>query len=304
MTPTSPPRLTIGVPLHCSGQFVATVAANIDAVDRDDVEILLSDGTGLDDALGVLSARYRDDDRVVSLSAVDGAGWVDHCNALLRRARGTYFCWMPHDDDLSPGWFDTLLGHLEADPRLLLAFGRIEPVDRAGTPWPPGATARTGPVIEPPHPGSPGAWTVHDAVSVLCWSAGIAFRGVFRRYPVVTNGLFLPSTRDGVDADATWVFGMALLGPLRYVPEVSCRKRYHDASTHEQWEWSLPQRLSSALVRARYALRYPETARAKTEALAGVARHQGPFVLAPVKHRLRRALAGTRATRWLLRRPT
>lgn len=47
--------------------------------------------------------------------------------------------------------------------------------------------------------------------------------------------------------------------------------------------------LSSTLVRARYALRYPETARAKTEALAGVARQQAPFVFAPVKRRLRRA---------------
>jgi hypothetical protein len=207
---------------------------------------------------------------------------------------------MPHDDVPSPGWFDTLLDHLEEDPDLLMTFGRLEPVDLDGRS--PAAEARW--IVAPPHPAPRSEWNVHDAVGVLRWTAGIAFRGVFRRHPVVANGHYLPSIRGDVDADATWVFGMALLGPLRYVPEVACRKRYHDASAHAQWVWSSAQRLSAALVRAKYALRYPETARAKTEALVGVARYQTPVVFAPIKRRLRRAIAGTRATNWLLRRPT
>jgi GT2 family glycosyltransferase len=298
MNRSSRPTLTIGVPLHASRKFIATVSNNIDAIDRDDVEILLSDRTGLDDALAILSARYRHDERVVSISAVDGVSWIEHCNALLRRARGTYFCWMPHDDDLSPGWCEELLCHLETDPNLLMAFGRIEPVDDAGVPWPAGTTPATGPIVEPPPPVSPGSWTVREAVAVLRWSAGIAFRGVFRREPVIAEGLFLPRTRDGVDADATWVFGMALLGPLCYVPEVTCRKRYDPASTHGQWEWRVAQRLSSMLVRAKYALRYPRSVRSKAEALAGVVGHQSRFVFAPVKQRVRRGITRTRAKSW------
>ena len=61
------------------------MTANIDAIERDDVEILVSDRTGLDDALEVLAARYESDRRVTTLCAVDGADWVRHCNSLLRR---------------------------------------------------------------------------------------------------------------------------------------------------------------------------------------------------------------------------
>jgi hypothetical protein len=230
--------------------FVDVVNANIHAVDRTDVEFLLSDRTGLDDALDVLAARHRSDGRVIPLRVVDGSNWVEHCNALLRQARGTYFCWMPHDDDFPRGWADTLLGYLEAEPDLLMAFGHMERVVTDET---------RADVLRNPHPpvGSGcGAWTVDDAIAVLRrWKGGYAFRGMFRRDVAVAHGLFLPRTRDTVDADLAWVFGMALLGRLRYVPEVACLKRYYAGSEHRTWTRRGVHHLSLARVLCGYTVR-------------------------------------------------
>jgi hypothetical protein len=268
VTRPAAPLLTIGIPLHRSRPFVDVASANIAAVDRPDVEFLVSDRTGLDDALVILAARHGSDPRVVLLRTVDGADWVDHCNALLREARGAYFCWMPHDDSFPPEWVNTLVGHLQAEPDLLMAFGRIEPVDADGTAR--GLDTYRHPAVGAGHR----TWTVDDAVSVLArWKGGYAFRGVFRRERVVASGQFLPRTRDGFDADIAWLFGMALLGRLRYVPEVSCLKRYHAESAHRTWRRRPMHHLSLGWALARCAIRYGGSPRASLVALAAAAKY-------------------------------
>ncbi len=266
MSEPTAPLLTIGIPLHRSRPFIDVVSANIEAVEREDVEFLVSDRTGFDDAVDLLAARHSTDRRVIPVRTVDGSDWVEHCNALLRQARGTYFCWMPHDDSFPPGWVDTLLGCLEAEPDLLMAFGRIEPIATDDT---------RGEFARYRHPAigtGSGTWTVHDAVAALTqWRGGYAFRGMFRRAPVVARGLFLPRTRDGIDADKAWVFGMALLGRLLYVPEVACLKRYYVGSAHSAWERRTADHLSLGLVLARYSVRYSGSPGATLVTLAAVA---------------------------------
>ena len=293
MNESRAPLLTIGIPLHRSRPWIDVVNANIEAVDRPDVEFLLSDRTGLDDALDVLAARHRTDGRVAALRVVDGSNWVEHCNALLRQARGTYFCWMPHDDDFPRGWVDTLLGYLEAEPDLLMAFGHMErvitdetPPDRVHGPHPPIGTGC-------------GTWTVDVAIAVLGqWRGGYAFRGMFRRDVVVARRLFLPRTRDNVDADLAWVFGMALLGRLRYVPEVACRKRYYAASEHRSWVRDTAHHLSLAWVLTYYTVRFSRSPGDALRALAAIGEFTvtrlgwGDGSRARVVRRLRRIATG------------
>ena len=267
MSEPPPPRLTIGIPLHRSWPFVDVVSGNIEAVDREDVEFLVSDRTGLDDALEVLAARHAPDRRVVALRAVDGADWVDHCNALVRQARGVYFCWMPHDDSFPPGWIAALLGCLESDPGALMAFGRVEPVVTDRVP------VRFGPDRHPGETTGRESWSVTDVVDALTrWKGGYAFRGVFRRELVVARGLLLPRTRDGYDADIAWLFGMGLLGRLRHVPEVTCLKRYHAGSAHRRWRRRPLHHLSLGWALARCALRYGGSVGVTLTALVAAAR--------------------------------
>lgn len=259
MTAASTLALTIAIPLHRSRRFVDVVSANIDGIDRDDVEILVSDRTGLDDALDVLAARYADDRRVVPLREVDGADWVGHYNALLRRGRGTYFGFMPHDDDFRPGWVQTLVGCLDAEPDVVMAFGRVVAIGVDGHVPPQRARHR----LPPADLGVGRPWTVYDALDALeSWSPSTAARGIFRRAPVVDRGLLLPRTRDGVDADAAWVFGVALLGRFRYLPEAVSIKRWHGENVGLTWEHRMSHRLSLARAHAAFGLRFGGSSRA------------------------------------------
>jgi hypothetical protein len=258
-----PPTISVAIPLHESRRFIEVVAANIEAIERDDVEILLSDRTGLDDALEHLAARFAGDPRVTTLHDLDGADWVEHCNSLLRRARGASFCWMPHDDDFPPGWLDTLAGRLSERPDAVIAFGRVAAIEPDGTPMP---LAVKHPRAEPADRLS----SVSAAVDLLV-NGGVAFRGLFRRAPVVEHGCFIPRTRDGVHADRAWVFAVAMLGPMVFVPEAVCRKRYYDASTHASWSTSgRAHRVSLASTLAWSALTGAGSLRERAVALAAV----------------------------------
>lgn len=262
MTDSTAPALSVAIPLHGSRPFIDVVSANIDAIERDDVEILLSDRTGLDDALDILAARYQRDRRVHVRRDADGADWVTHCNSLLRQARGEYFCWMPHDDDFPSGWLDLLSRQLTGRPELVMAFGRIEPIELDGA---PAALA-----IKHPRAGAVARMaSVRNAVDILV-SGGVAFRGLFRRAPVVDRRRFIPRTRDCVHADRAWVYRIALLGPMLYVPEAVTRKRYHPTSVHAGWSARRPShRLSLAGALARSAFTDAKTVRDGAVALGG-----------------------------------
>jgi hypothetical protein len=58
---------------------------------------------------------------------------------------------------------------------------------------------------------------------------------VFRRDIVLRASRFIQSTLDDIAADAYWIFGVALLGPLQRVPDCFCRKAYYPSSTHARW---------------------------------------------------------------------
>ena len=87
---------------------------------------------------------------------------------------------------------------------------------------------------------------------------------------VVAHGRSLPRTRDTVDADLAWVFGMALLGRLRYVPEVACRKRYYAGSEHRTWTRDAPHHFSLAWALSRYTIRFSGSPGDALRALAAI----------------------------------
>jgi len=114
---------------------------------------------------------------------------------------------------------------------------------------------------------------------------------MFRRAPVLAHGLLLPTTRDCMSADIAWVFGMALLGRLRFVPEAVCRKRYYAESTSTGWKPRPAHRLSLVSTLVRYARSYAGSTRATAVALAGIARVTlASLIAGPVRRRRVRRL--------------
>lgn len=238
------PLVTVAVPLYRSRPHLANLVANIERLSNPLYEVVISDRHGADDAWDRLRARFADDGRVRFIRTLDGADWVEHYNALLRASRARYFLWMPHDDEYPANYVETLVDALEAAPDAVLAFGVMESVD-AGR----GRMDRFTPL--PVTDGE--VWSPRVAARLLVrWNAGTAFRGVFRRDLVVRQGLCIERTPTLSRADIYWVFGVALLGRLLFVPHTWCRKYYRADGASAGWPLTWSTAWDDYRVPARY----------------------------------------------------
>ena len=225
--PDVPALVSVAFPLYRSRRFVDTIARNIELLDFPSVEVIISDRHLDDDAIDVLEARFGGDARVKCLRAQDRIGWVDHYNQLLRAATGTYFLWVPHDDTNAPGYVSALVDCLERDPGVMLAFGSVSVTRSDGAP-PLSVTALEA---------RKETWTQRSALRTLMFEHHWLphFHGAFRREPVVSRELWIKTTAGNVEADLYWIFGLGLLGELRYVSGCSYVKRVHGSNVSVGW---------------------------------------------------------------------
>ena len=228
MTADDRTRITMAIPLHRSARFVDVVSANIERIADDDVEILVSDRTMLDDALAQLRDRHAGDPRVRFVERSDGLDLVDHYNALLTGARGRYFVWFPHDDDIPPDFLPLLSDALDRNPDALLAFGRIRAVDEGGA-----ELHRRLP--DPPFELGQRARSAEAAALLQRWPLWIAFRGLMRRDEILRRRLTVRRLGRRDIADGEWAFAVAASAPIVFEPQCWFAKRYYPTSTHATW---------------------------------------------------------------------
>ena len=79
--------VSVGIPLYRSHPFLDSLRANCAALAAEDnVEVIISDRHGLDDAIDVLRSEWGHDPRFRFLAADDRLNWIEHMNLLLRAA--------------------------------------------------------------------------------------------------------------------------------------------------------------------------------------------------------------------------
>ncbi len=272
MTTPTRPRVTVAIPLHRSERFVDVVSANIDRLVGDDIEILVSDRTQGDDALETLRERHGHDPRVAFLCDTDDPGWVDHYNALLRRANGRYFMWMAHDDDFPADYVPRLRAALDTHPDALLAFGGLRVIDLDGDP--------VDVSYLPDFPIELGRRSRADEAIALLhhWNLGVASRGLCRRDELLRRRLTIRHTRGDLDADAYWVFAVVCAGPVVFDRECSVEKRLVPGSGSATW----PQQRDAArtqLALVPLVIRYLAAARVPLRTSARVVGFVAPWAL-------------------------
>ncbi|MBI4870202.1 MAG: glycosyltransferase family 2 protein [Candidatus Riflebacteria bacterium] len=258
------PLVTIAVPLYRSRPFTDRIVQNLEACNYPNLEILISDRHQTDDALEVLSRRLSHLPSVRFLADTDGLDWVAHYNWLMQLGRGTYFIWMPHDDEFPGDYVGRLVDALEQDPEAVLAFPRLVPVEDPGGHALDPAGLHLLPPLERP-------WRQQFAIRLRHHGhLAIAFRGLFRLDTIRGRGLLIEPTRGNVTADLYWVFGVALLGPLVFVSTCWTRKHYHPGSAHAVWRYTVRDHLSGLAVLLRYVLRHGRGWRSKVPLAAFV----------------------------------
>ena len=122
------PLVSVAIPLFKSQRFLDCIIGNIAAIDYPNLEVIISDRHCADDAIELLTDRFRADQRIRFIKGSDQLNWVDHYNLLLQIASGQYFLWMPHDDLYPSDYIPQLVSVLESQPDAVLAYGRLEAV--------------------------------------------------------------------------------------------------------------------------------------------------------------------------------
>ncbi len=239
------PLVSIGIPLYKSLRFFDIIVANIDTIEYENLEFIISDRHLLDNTLALLQEKYADDRRFQFLSGTDHLNWVEHFNLLLRRSRGKYAVVMGHDDSYSPNYIPDLVCALEQHPDVVLAFGRVEQISLDGF-------LPTFPFVPPPI--DPDAeWSIDASLRLLTlWQLWIAFRGVVRRQVIEDSNLYIRQTYRNIRADIYWVFALGLKGRLCYVPSCCCTKRFHRSSGGATWRLGTRQSIDAFRVLCSY----------------------------------------------------
>ncbi|HSG44839.1 MAG TPA: glycosyltransferase family A protein [Anaerolineales bacterium] len=129
---TNSPKVTVGIPLYSSARFIDTIIANIEAIQKRGVEILISDRHCKDNAIERLKQRCGDDSQIRFFKAQDELDWVGNINFLLQEAKGEYWRFLPHDDISPIGSLEALISALDDNQDTILAYDPTDAIDLDG----------------------------------------------------------------------------------------------------------------------------------------------------------------------------
>jgi len=102
------------------GRAIASVRAQT----VDDLEIVVSDNASTDDTVAVVERAAATDSRIRLVRQSHNLGATGNFMAVLRRARGTYFMFLGHDDWIEPTYLAKCLASLNAPGHVSLAAGK------------------------------------------------------------------------------------------------------------------------------------------------------------------------------------
>ncbi len=216
-------RTTVLIPLYSADPFIDQITDNLRKIPQSAL-VIISDQCQLDGALETLKAIHQNDRRIVFRSVDGPAGWRSHINSVIKNVQTEFFNILAQDDEIDPGYYEALEKALDANPKVGVAFGKVDAIGLNGNP-------------ERQRMASPGIplgvrapW--REALDLdRDWNLGIPYRGLIRAKLLS----LVPVTPGDNYADQIWIFSLALISHLIEVPQAIYVKRYHSRNTHTQW---------------------------------------------------------------------
>jgi glycosyltransferase involved in cell wall biosynthesis len=208
------PRVSIGLPVYNGEQFLPTAIDSILAQDFGDFELIIADNASTD-RTSEIASKYAARDERISIHASDvnrGAAW--NFNRCVHLARGHYFKWVAHDDELETIWLSRCVQIMDQEPDVVLCYSRTLQIDADG------AIIRELP-----------SWSALDesprrrvSRALLSMSNATAMFGLTRRAELLRTRL----ERSYGASDRALIAQLALMGKLHEVPQFLFRNREYN----------------------------------------------------------------------------
>lgn len=216
------PRVSVGIPVYNGEKFVATAIESVLDQTYTDFEVIISDNASEDGTGDICRSFAERDGRIAYQRNEHNLGASPNYRRVFEPARGEYFCWLPADEAMLPPFLERCVAVLDAEPDVVLAFGRYLMIHDTDPPRPHEASM---------HCDLRQA-TAHERVAKLFGERIIGpnwpIFGLFRTSALRTTGLIRPM----IGADDMLTLEMALRGKLAQVPEHLYVLRTHAAAWH------------------------------------------------------------------------
>jgi glycosyltransferase involved in cell wall biosynthesis len=126
------PRVSMIMPVYNGARFLADAINSVLAQDFDDFELICVNDGSVDETPQILADFARHDRRIVHSDNPNNLGLPATLNRGFALAQGAYLSWTSHDNLLRPDMLSTLLGVLDAEPSVAVAYGGYSIIDEGG----------------------------------------------------------------------------------------------------------------------------------------------------------------------------
>jgi len=214
---TSPPRVTVGVPVYNGERYLAATLDSLLNQTFEDFVILIGDNASTDGTEEIARHYTQLDSRVSYVRHTQNLGAAPNYNRLFEATSTEYFRWSAADDISAPRFLEACVQVLDADPSVVLAYPRIMLVDEHGN-----ELSEYDEHLHLPH-GRPS-----DRFTTLLQQIGLcnALYGVMHT-PTVRRTRLMGCYRG---SDITFQAELSLYGKFIEIPEVLFYRRMHQAS--------------------------------------------------------------------------
>lgn len=214
-----PPTVSLCLPVFNGAGYLDEAMRALLAQSWRDFELIICDNGSTDDT-GAICRRYAAaDSRIRYVRGERNLGAAANYNRCFTLASGKYFKWCAHDDVCLPHYLSRCVAVLEEQPATVLAYPRTIIIDAAG------------------HAVRP----YDDAIDLDMASPSQRLFRLFTRNAGECNAIFglirVEALRQTglignyVASDENLLAELALLGPIRQVPEPLFLRRDHDGTS-------------------------------------------------------------------------
>lgn len=137
MTFSTPPSVSIGLPVYNGEAFLSLAIESVLSQDYSDLELIISDNASTDGTQGICENFAKQDHRVKYSRLPENMGAAFNYNRVFQLSTGTYFKWAAHDDIILPSFVRKCIEVFEkpdeSAPKPAIVYTDSVFIDEAGT---------------------------------------------------------------------------------------------------------------------------------------------------------------------------
>ena len=124
------PIVSVGMPVYNGAAYLRRALDSLLAQTYENFELIISDNASQDETESICRAYAARDPRIRYLRQDHNRGAAFNYNVVVREARGTYFKWAAHDDEIAPTFLSRCLEGFHHAPRTtVLVYPRTAYID-------------------------------------------------------------------------------------------------------------------------------------------------------------------------------